>query len=386
MKPLSLLPLLTAFAVIQAQDLNVQTVDRRALNPPTDFDRARFQVFNPELASAILGDSPTLTQLVYSPGYAFAHEAPVYFPDEDAIYFCSDAGGPLGRSNATTNNKVFKAVLSNLEAKAGNATFEEDVEEVVIDNAGVQMTNGGTNYDGKLLLVNSGRTLDYPGSLALVDRSDPKSVQVLLNNVVGKQFSAPNDVVVHPVTGAIFFTDAWYAQTQLFRPYVELPLSVWRLDPNTGAIQAMTDPSMVKVPNGLAFSPDGSKMYVADTGAAKGGDFAVEGNATSSIYEFDLVQSGGTQRLSNRRVFSWVQTGIADGIKVDTEGNVYSATGDGVQVWTKDGEEILKIFLPQGSVNLAFANDGRLVITSNERIWLAKIKANGPALWELPSK
>jgi len=73
------------------------------------------------------------------------------------------------------------------------------------------MTNGGTHYKGQILLANSGRTEEFPGNLALVNRDDPSNVTVLINQAFGKQFNAPNDVVVHP-SGSIFFTDATYGE------------------------------------------------------------------------------------------------------------------------------------------------------------------------------
>lgn len=80
-----------------------------------------------------------------------------------------------------------------------------------------------------------------------------------------------------------------------------------------------------------------------------------------------------TYSLRNRRVFSYVDTGSADGIKVDSKGNVYAATGDGIDVWTPSGQLVLRVFLPGGGPNLAFTGDGRIVATADTKLWLIEL-------------
>ncbi|KAN0061540.1 hypothetical protein ACQY0O_006387 [Thecaphora frezii] len=369
----------------------VSTDGKRAVaKTAADVDRFAFQVSNRKLAAPLLGDSPSISVLIDEPGYAWAHEAPVYFPDTDDVYLCSNAGAPLGRSNATTNNKVFRFNLGFVLAKhdkGEEVTLDADVQEVAIDSDNVQMTNGGTNYGDKLLLANSGRTAQYAGNIALVDRKKPKEFKVLVNNAAGRQFNAPNDVVVHPKSGAIFFTDAWYGRTQDFRPDVDLPEVVWRFNPYTGELTALTDPTTVYVPNGLAFSPDGSKLYIVDSSPIITGTLPPKPKRPASIYEFDVVSEGGIERLANRRLFAWPWTGIADGIKVDTKGNVYAGTSDGVQVWNKHGRDIFRAFLGTGVANLVLAKNGRIIVAGEERLYLIQLDKNvkGPPLWNYPT-
>ncbi|EPQ31679.1 uncharacterized protein PFL1_01012 [Pseudozyma flocculosa PF-1] len=162
---------------------------------------------------------------------------------------------------------------------------------------------------------------------------------------------------------------------------------VWRFDPRSGELTALTDPTMVPNPNGLAFSPKGDKLYVVNTSPIINGTLPPKYKRPASIYEFDVVNEGGIERLANRRLFAWPWTGIGDGIKVDTQGNVYAGTSDGVQVWSKHGEQILKVFIPEtGAVNLVFANEGRLVVTAEEKVYLIQLdpSVRGPPLWEYP--
>lgn len=107
--------------------------------------------------------------------------------------------------------------IDKLEDGDGESpTFKDDVEPAFINSTSVQMTNGGTNYKGDLLLANSGRTERFPGTLALVNRQNPTNVTTFINNAFGKQFTAINDVVVHE-SGSIFFTDAIYGCEYLSR-------------------------------------------------------------------------------------------------------------------------------------------------------------------------
>lgn len=243
--------------------------------PPTSFN-ATFEPFN-DAGRAILGESPKLTVLVHEQDYAFAHEAPVYSGRTDDVFFCSDAGGKQGRSNATVNNVVWRGKLADLVKQASNGipTLSQSALRKVnfTDEAGseIQMTNGGTPYgDGHLLLANSGRGEEFPGGLSLTLLAHGGTSRILLNNAFGKQFNAPNDVVVHASSGSIWFTDADYAQTQNFRPDVELPKATWRFHPQTGDLD-MVDASVV-TPNGLVFSPNQRTLYITETGSTQGGD------------------------------------------------------------------------------------------------------------------
>jgi gluconolactonase len=229
------------------------------------------QVFDPRAHRLLDNSSRILLLIENKDEYAFAHEAPVYFKDTDTLYFCSDAGGPQGRSNGTTNNVVFQLSLQSTitRAQEGKASFEEDVHAIDISSDQVQMTNGATPYQDQLLLINSGRTAEYPPSLTIINRANYSEVKTLLNNVAGRQFNALNDVKVNFHTGCIYFTDADYGQSQHFRPSVDLPKATWRFDPFTGRT-TMLDASVV-TPNGLSFNKDGHILYITETGSNPGG-------------------------------------------------------------------------------------------------------------------
>lgn len=106
-------------------------------------------------------------------------------------------------------------------------------------------------------------------------------------------------------------------------------------------------------------------------------------------FAFDVAARGRLVSLYNRRLFAQVPTTIADGIKVDKQGNVYSCLGDGVYVWDPTGVLLMRIFLPDGGCsNLAFANRGRLIVMANSKVLLVQLHhaVEGPALDSYPDK
>ncbi|TFK48620.1 calcium-dependent phosphotriesterase, partial [Heliocybe sulcata] len=239
----------------------------------------------------------------------------------------------------------------------------------------VQMTNGGTGpYRGNLLLVNSGRGT-LPPNLVTVNPSPPYNATVLLDNYFGRQFNSLDDVKVHRASGNIFFTDPPYGYLLQIRPPPEMPSQVYRYNPETGAVKVVAD--SFKACNGIAFDPSETVAYVSDTGALEvsGGS---DQTLPATIYAFDIEPL--TQAFTNRRVFAYADAGIPDGIQVDSLGNVYSGTGEGVSVWNPEGTLIGKFFLNSTSAQMVFAGPGRLVILDETSVYLAKIRAQGISL------
>jgi sugar lactone lactonase YvrE len=291
-----------------------------------------FQLFDSRARGLVDNNSHVLVLVENKDNYAFAHEAPVYFSDSDQLYFCSDAGGKTGRSNSTTNNRVFQIKVQDIikRARQGKSSFEEDVHPVEINSDSVQMTNGGTPYQNQLLLANDGRTETYAPSLALVDRSNTTRVMPLLNNVAGKQFGSMNDVKVNTRTGSIYFTDTNYGVNKGYRPPVDLPKATWRFDPRTGRL-SMLDASLV-TPNGIAISKDGKTLYITETGSTRAGNLSVEANVPSVMYviakdqyrrdwvtdtisrsyAFDVIHKPDTEYVQNKRLFAFVPTIIGE--------------------------------------------------------------------------
>jgi len=276
-------------------------------------------------------------------------------------------------SDIDHNNKVGKISLSEAEAAlaASNSTdVNIPVTELDLPDT-IQMTNGGTGpFHGSLILITSGRG-PLPPSIALVNPSSPHNVTVLLDNFFGRQFNSLNDIKVHN-SGNLFFTDVTYGFLNHFRPAPLMPNQVYRLDPVTRSVRVVADG--FDRCNGIAFNRDGTVAYITDTGASKG-FLGFNQTEPATIYAFDV--DSVTHAFKNRRVFAYIDTGVPDGIQVDTKGNVYSGCGDGVQVWNPSGTLLGKFFLGTTSANLVFAGKGQLVILAETKIFLANIAASG---------
>ncbi|CAL1710465.1 unnamed protein product [Somion occarium] len=315
---------------------------------PTNSTPPFFQVFHPDFLS-ILGKKPSIRAIAANPEFAFAHEAPIWLPGTDEVFFASNDGGPLGMSDIDHNNQVSKVSLKDVSAAIARVSGHADVNVTVtkLDLPDtVQMTNGGTGpFRSSLLLINSGRG-PLPPSLTLVNPKPPFNTTLLLDNFFGRQFNSLNDVKIHP--------------------------KMYRFDPDTGRVRVVADG--FDRPNGIAFTKDGNTAYIADTGATAG---FLGNNQTepATIYAFDVDPK--TQAFLNRRVFAYVDTGVADGVQLDSNGNVYAGCGDGTQVWNPEGELLGKFFIGNTSANMIFAGKGRLVIMGETKIFFAEIAAEG---------
>jgi gluconolactonase len=184
--------------------------------------------------------------------------------------------------------------------------------------------------------------------------------------------NSPNDVVVKS-DGSIWFTDPPFGLLGYYEGYCaepELPVTrVYRVDPATGAVSVVADD--VNGPNGLAFSPDESKLYV------------VESRATPrTIVSYDVV--GGT-RLTNRRRVVDAGPGTPDGFRVDVDGNLWCGWGmgepdlDGVHVFSPDGELIGRIDLPERCANVCFGGlyRNRLFMAASTSVYALYVNTQG---------
>jgi gluconolactonase len=197
------------------------------------------------------------------------------------------------------------------------------------------------------------------------------TIAVLAESFDGKKLTGPNDVVVKS-DGSIWFSDngAGIRGNYLgHKATAELPYRVYRIDGRTGQITiAVGD---MERPNGLCFSPDEKRLYVADT---PGG--------TKTTHVYDVVDDG--TKLANGRVFFDATPGYADGIRCDTEGNVWAGFSggedqDGVAVFAPDGKLIGRILLPERCANICFGGlkRNRLFMAASQSIYSLYVEAQG---------
>jgi gluconolactonase len=218
------------------------------------------------------------------------------------------------------------------------------------------VTGSTTVYQNDVEFTN-GRTLDIDGSvvqcshgLRRVERDVDGEVTSIVDSWNGVRFNSPNDVVV-ATDGAIWFSDPGYGITV---PEEGHPGKheygehfVFRFDQMTGVVE----PVIIDMedPNGLAFSPDESILYVSDTSHAR----QPEGVGNHHIKAYDVKNN----RCKSGRVFAVIEPGLSDGLRVDVEGNVWTSAGDGVQVFDPEGKKLGLVPVPEIVGNLCFGGD-----------------------------
>ena len=207
------------------------------------------------------------------------------------------------------------------------------------------------------------------------------TVTILADKFEGKPFNAPNDAIAAP-DGAIWFTDPGYGSLMHYegnKGPLEIKEAVYRIDAKTGKVAKVADD--IFKPNGLCFSPDFKKLYVADTGSSH------YPQAKKEIKVWDLTNNGTA--LANGRTFTSMEfegrAGLADGIRADKDGNIWASAGwvgdgyDGVHCFSKEGDRIGAILLPEICSNVAFGGRKRniLFMTASTSVYSVYTEAIG---------
>jgi len=307
----------------------------------------------------VLGEAPRLIKVAD----ADAHEGPVYVANEDALYFTSlprvvDVPTPGSRTVA-----VRRVQLKGEE-------FPRLPHDVSTVREPANMANGMVlDQDGCLLVCEQGTRFEH----GRISRLDPRTgcTETIVDAWQGLRLNSPNDVV-QKRDGSIWFTDPSYGFLQGFKDQPQVGDYVYRFDPASGQVTIVADG--LDKPNGLAFSPDESVLYVGDSGAIHGPD-DYSAQRPHHVLTFDVREG---RHLWNQRLFAVIAPGFPDGIKVDRSGRVYVSSFSGVQVFSPAGDPLGKIHLP-GAVNFTFggAKGNLLFITADSAIWVAMLQAVG---------
>lgn len=271
-------------------------------------------------------------------------EGPVWFPAADFLVWSDIPNNRMMRWVPGIGTGVFRA-HSNFSN--GN-TLDRECRLVTCEHGTRRVTR--TEHDGRITVI--------------ADRYE------------GRRLNSPNDVVVQS-NGAIWFTDPDYGilgDYEGFRAPSEIgACHVYRVTPETGSVERMTD-DFAK-PNGLAFSPDETRLYVADSGASH------LANGPHHIRVFDVDAQG---RLHNGRVFAEVSPGVPDGMRVDEQGNVWTSAGDGIHCYAPDGTLLGKILVPETVANLVFGGPkrNRLFIAASTSLYSLYVGVRGASYGE----
>ena len=210
----------------------------------------------------------------------------------------------------------------------------------------------------------NGNTLDPQGRL-ITCRHDARdvirmeadgSITVLVSSHAGGKLNSPNDVVVQ-ADGTLWFTDPLYGLKK--RPKEQPFNAVYRLDP--GSTEPVAVVTNLSYPNGLAFSPDGTFLYVAES------DWKIKPNFVMRYaVSADKTLSGGVR-------FAEVERGAADGMRIDEKGRLFCTSGLGIEVFDPSGKRGEVIRTPKPASNCCFGGaDGKtLFITARDAVYRA---------------
>ena len=226
----------------------------------------------------------------------------------------------------------------------------------------------------------NGNTVDRQGRLISCEHLARRVVRtehdgshtVLASHWQGRRLNSPNDVVTHS-DGSVWFTDPSYGILSEYegeRAESEIgACHLYRIDPASGAVEQMAD-DFVK-PNGLAFSPDESLLYVADTGVTH-----TEGGPRH-IRRFQLGGQG--RSLKGGEVFAECNAGLFDGFRLDRSGRIWTSAGDGVHAYDPDGTLLGKIHIPEVVANVCFGGPkrNRLFICATSSLYAIHLNTTG---------
>jgi len=306
----------------------------------------------------------------------WTNQTPMAYPDPDLV-----ALDPRFRRYIVFNNVIKRLHIGTgwAEGPAWNGVGKYLVWSDIPANAQMRWIED----DGRVTTFrnnsgySNGNTFDYEGRQIScehggrrVARYEPNgTVTVIADKYQGKRLNSPNDVVVHP-DGGVWFTDPSYGirgNYEGFRADSETKEAVYRADPKSGQVEKVTD--AIDQPNGLCFSPDYRKLYIADTGMGR------------EIKVFDV--DGTSLRNGKRHVqLSIPGTGApsaADGIRCDADGNIWAGARPGVLVIAPTGETIGMIRLAETCANVCFggARRNRLFMTASQSLYAVYVDTTG---------
>jgi gluconolactonase len=243
-------------------------------------------------------------------------------------------------------------------------------------------TDGSVSVFRQPAMNANGNTVDREGRLVscehrgrCVSRTEHDgSRTVLVSHFEGKRFNSPNDVVVKS-DGSIWFTDPSYGIDSDYEGDAsksEIGANrVYRIDATNvdtaGALSVVA--SDFVQPNGLAFSPDESLLYIVDTGLTH------QRGGPQHVRRFNVADDGKT--LSGGEVFATCPAGLYDGLRIDVRGHLWLSAGDGVHCHARDGTLLGKIHIPEAVSNVCFggAKLNRLFICGTTSLYSVYLNA-----------
>jgi gluconolactonase len=306
----------------------------------------------------------------------WSNQEPVRYPDPDVValddrfrrYMVFQSVirrhyvGTLWAEGPAWNGVGRYLVWSDVAGNAQMRWIEEESRVTTFRNPS-GYSNGNTfDFEGRQL------SCEHAGRR--VARYEPNgTVTVIADRYQGKKLNSPNDIVVHP-DGGIWFTDPTYGimgNFEGFKAEQELPMAVYRVDGKSGQIDKISDE--FGAPNGICFSPDYKKLYVADTGTPR----------EVRVFDLDGRKIRNGKRFVQLEVPGTGAPAAADGIRCDVDGNVWAGAAPGVQVIAPNGERIGMIRLPEVCANICFGGTKRnhLFMTASQSLYSVFVGTTG---------
>ena len=360
-------------------------IDRKLYEPPA-LDRRSFLA-----AAAALASTTSMASIAFARNFGPDAE-PIRYPEPDVVVLDKRFKYKLG------NTPILRLYRGTLwaEGPAWNGVGRYLLWSDIPNNEQLRWLEEDGHVARRIRFPSgnsNGNTFDFQGRQLACEHGNRRvvryeydgSITVLAVSYGGKQLNAPNDVVVHPNDGAIWFTDPGYgglmnyegrrADTGSVQPFQKE--AVYRIDAQNGKLEKMADEPFK--PNGLCFSHDYKRLYVADTGASHYPD------AKNIIWQYDVDGA----RLKNGRMFADMEmdgkSGFADGIRADEDGNIWSSAGwvgdgyDGVHIFAPNGDRIGQIRLPEICSNVCFGGTkrNRLFMTASQSLYAVYVETRG---------
>jgi gluconolactonase len=297
-------------------------------------------------------------------------QTPIRYPDPDVV--AMDNRFRKYVIGNTTIKRVYTGALWS-EGPAWNGVGRFLVWSDIPNN--VQMR--WTEEDGRVTVFrnpsgySNGNTFDFEGRQLACEHGNRRvaryeyngTVTVIADKFGGKRLNSPNDIVVHP-DGGIWFTDPTYGIQGFYEGFQatpELKQAVYRVDPKSAQIEKITDE--LDQPNGICFSPDYKKVYIADTGSGR----------ETKVFDLD------GNKLKNGKRFVQFSSGAADGMRCDVDGNLWAGAPPGVQIVAPTGEPIGVIRLPENCANVCFGGTkrNRLFMCASQSLYTVYVGTTG---------
>ena len=246
-----------------------------------------------------------------------------------------------------------------------NHLLSWDGSNVKIEKDPSNFINGNTeDLEGNLISCSHGGRCIYKTDIN-------GNTTTLVDKYLDKKLNSPNDVVVKS-DGSIWFTDPPYGILSDYEGYkgdMEYGACyVFRYDPKENNLEVVSKDFLK--PNGLAFSVNEDKIYIADSGGS------LDVNAPNQIMVYDIVEN---KILKNGKVFHKFNPFFADGFRVDKDDNVWTSAGKGIKCFNPQGEVIGQLLLPDLVANLTFGgeNNNILYVTSSSNLYSMELNQQG---------